>query len=188
MRSRILTGSALGLALIAFGSTQAAACDDDCDRCDGYGYYAAPAYYAAPVYYRPAYAYAPVYYAAPVYSYYAPRTYYPGPAYYAPRGYGYPYGRPYYLGRGGYVDAGHAVRQKGYAAPAGVAARSTYAGAKAGKGASKAVASGFAPRPLPVVAAPAVKIKSSFPAAGNATRYTPTAYQGAQGAYGPPRR
>ena len=74
MRRRISTGSALALAVLALGSTQASACDDDCYRCDGYGYYAASAYYAAPVYYaRPAFAYAPpVYYAAPAYTYYTP--------------------------------------------------------------------------------------------------------------------
>ena len=91
MRRRILTGSALALAVFALGSTQAGACDDDCDRCGGYGYYAAPAYYTAPVYYaRPAFAYAPpVYYAAPAYGYYAPPAYYaPSPAYYAPPAYG----------------------------------------------------------------------------------------------------
>ena len=92
MRTRILTGSAVALAVLALGSTQASACDDDCYRCDGYGYYAASAYYAAPVYYaRPAFAYAPpVYYAAPAYTYYAPPAYYaPSPAYYAPPAYRY---------------------------------------------------------------------------------------------------
>src|SRR5437870_4736400 len=112
MRSGILTGSALTLGVLAMGSTQAAACDDECDYCSGYGYHAAYSYYA-----RPAYAYVPgPYYAAPAYAYYAPAySYYaPAPAYYAPPpAYGYPYSRPYYGWRAGYVDAGGAARHRG---------------------------------------------------------------------------
>ena len=59
MRNRILAGSALALAVLAMGSTQAAACDDDCGYCGaGYGY---GGYYGASYgyYARPAYAYVP---------------------------------------------------------------------------------------------------------------------------------
>ena len=79
MRSPILTGSALALAVLALGSRGAAACDwEDCDACGGYGY-VGYGYYAAPAYYgyhaRPAYAYVPaVYYAPPAYAYYAPAS------------------------------------------------------------------------------------------------------------------
>ena len=91
MRCSILSGSALALAVLAFGTTQASACDDDCGYCGaGYGYYGA-SYYG--YYARPAYAYVPgPYYAAPAYAYYAPAYYYPpAPAYYAPQPY-YGYG------------------------------------------------------------------------------------------------
>jgi hypothetical protein len=92
MYRRIGTGSALLLGMVAFGNTQATACD--CwSGCGGYGYggygyggngyYAAPtsAYYAAP---------APAYYAAPAPAYYAapaPAYAAPAPAYYADPGY-----------------------------------------------------------------------------------------------------
>ena len=86
MRSGILTGSALALAVLAMGSTQAAACDDGCGYCggySGYGGYGGYGYYAASYgyYARPAYAYAPApYYAAPAYGYYAPAYSYYAPA------------------------------------------------------------------------------------------------------------
>jgi len=136
MRSGILTGSALALAVLAMGSTQAAACDDDCDYCGGYGYYAASyGYYA-----RPAYAYVPgPYYAAP--AYYAPAySYYaPAPAYYAPPpAYGY-YGRPYYGWRAGYVDANAAGRRKGVVPGVNPTGRGMYAlGANPGQRTAKA--------------------------------------------------
>lgn len=139
MRSNILMGSALALAVLAMGSTQAAACDDDCDYCGGYGYYAASyGYYA-----RPAYAYVPgPYYAAPAYAYYAPAYSYYAPAaptYYAPPpAYGYPYGRPYYGWREGYVDAGAAAHHRGVPG-APPPARAMYAsGAKPGTQLAKA--------------------------------------------------
>ena len=177
MRSGILRGSALALAVLAIGSTQAAACDDDCDYCGGYGYYAASySYYA-----RPAYAYAPgPYYAAPAYAYYAPAySYYaPAPAYYAPPPtYGYPYGRPYYGWRAGYVDAGAAARHRGVPGTP-PPARGMYAlGAKAGPQLVKApkpghvgpaAAKAHSPIPIPrgVVAAPAKPPKPSFDAPG----------------------
>jgi hypothetical protein len=122
-----LTGPALALAVFALGSTGAAACDDDCDYCGGYGYvgygyYAAPAYYG--YYARPAYAYAPgPYYAAPAYAYYAPAYYAPSPAYYAPY---YGYRSPYYGGRWGYVDAA-AGRRKGVIPGVNPAPRGMYA-------------------------------------------------------------
>ena len=98
MCRHIGTGSALLLGMVAFGNTQATACD--CWwGCGGYGYYAAPtsAYYGvpAPAYYAtPAPAYyaapAPAYYAAPAPAYYAapaPAYNAPAPAYYADPGY-----------------------------------------------------------------------------------------------------
>jgi hypothetical protein len=151
MRSGILVGSALALAVLGIGSTQAAACDDDCDYC-GYGYYGA-SYYG--YYARPAYAYAPGPYAAPAYAYYAPAYYYaPAPAYYAPQPYyGYGgYGRPYYGWRGGYVDAG--ARRHGVAPGAPPPARGMYAAAKPAPRTAKA--------PTPAYVAPAV-IKAPKP-------------------------
>ncbi len=136
MRNRILAGSALALAVLAMGSTQAAACDDDCGYCGaGYGY---GGYYGASYgyYARPAYAYVPgPYYAAP--AYYAPAySYYaPAPAYYAPPpAYGY-YGRPYY----GWVDANAAGRRKGVVPGVNPAGRGMYAlGANPGQRTAKA--------------------------------------------------
>lgn len=215
MRSGILRGSALALAVLAMGSTQAAACDDDCDYC-GYGYYGA-SYYG--YYARPAYAYAPgPYYAAPAYAYYAPAYYYaPAPAYYAPQPYyGYGgYGRPYYGGRAGYVDAG--ARRHGVVPGAAPPARGMYAAAKPGPRTAKALAPGYvapavikapkpnraapgilaaAPKPpKPALGAPAGVAKHARPDArfpiasyGSQPRYTPTAYYAVPGGYGPPRR
>lgn len=181
MRKRILTGSALALAIFAFGSTRAAACDDDCDRCDGYAYYVAPAYYAAPVYYaRPAFAYAPpVYYAAPAYAYYAPPTYYARPAYYAPPVYGYPYARPYYLGRGGYVGAG-------YVSVTNPAGRSKYAsGANRSQQVNKALAASYRARAVSAAAANHIKPERKATVASNGVqgKYVPTANYGGPGGY-----
>jgi hypothetical protein len=138
MRSNILTGSALALAVLAMGSTQAAACDD-CGYCGGYsgyggyaGYsgYGGYGYYAASYgyYARPAYAYAPApYYAAPSTATMHPPTpitrrrpptavLRPPTMLLRPLTAG-PYGRPYYGWRAGYVDASAAARRRGVPAP-----------------------------------------------------------------------
>ena len=179
MRRGILTGSALALAVLALGSTRAAACDDDCDRCDGYGYYAAPAYYV-----RPAFAYAPpVYYAAPAYAYYAPPPYYARPAYYAPA-YGYPYAQPSYLGRGGYVDAGRNDPRKGRVAADKPAGRGPYAfAANPGLGGIKAPGSNSNPAKVSGFAAKQKKLGiTATPASyGTQAKYVPTAYYGGPG-------
>ena len=198
MRTRILTGSAVALAVLALGSTQASACDDDCYRCDGYGYYAASAYYAAPVYYaRPAFAYAPpVYYAAPAYTYYAPPAYYaPSPAYYAPPAYrypyAYPYARPYYFGRGGHVDATHNGRPRGDVPTGNVAKRGIYASAaNAGLRGIKAPAPNYNPVKVSVFPTKQKKPGSNVPVAGYAVqgKLTPTAYYAGPGGYVGPRR
>jgi hypothetical protein len=209
MCSRILTGSALALAVLALGSTGAAACDwDDCDACGGYGSYAATAYYGYHA--RPAYAYAPaVYYAPPAYAYYAPAYYAPAPAYYAPPAYGYPYARPYYGGRGGYVDAAGDSRHKGPIPAAIPTARGMYAsGGNPGQRTTKAPNPNYGTRAVVaaaakipnqrygargVAAAAADRIKpvSNVPVApsyGAQGRYVPTAYYGGPEGYVGPRR
>lgn len=201
MRSQILTGSALTLAVLALGSTGAAACDwDDCDACGGYGYYAASAYYGYHA--RPAYAYVPeVYYAPSAYAYYAPAYYAPSPAYYAPApayyappAYGYPYARPYYGWRGGYVDAAGDGRHKGPMRAAIPTARGMYAlGANPGQRTTKAPNPNHGTRG--VVAAAAKVLNPSYGARGvaaaAANRIKPAnnvpvaAGYGAQGKYVP---
>jgi hypothetical protein len=193
MRARTLAGSALALAVLALGSTQAGACDDDCDRCGGYGYYAAAAYYAAPAYYaRPAFAYAPpAYYAAPAYAYAPPAYYAPSPAYYAPPAYGHPYARPYYLGRGGYVDATRNGRPRGDVLPGNVAKRGIYASAaNPGPRVIKAPAPNYNAVKVSVFPAKQKKPGSHVPAAGYAVqgKHIPTAYYVGPGGYIGPRR
>jgi hypothetical protein len=173
MRRHILTGSALALAVFAMGSTSAAACDDDCDYCGGYGYYAASyGYYA-----RPAYAYvpgpyyaAPAYY-APAYAYYAPAyapAYYaPSPAYYAPYG----YRSPYWGGRWGYVDAAGG-RRKGVIPGVNPTTRGMYAlGANPGPHPAKTLNASY-------IAPAAVKAPSS-------SHFAPAAAKAAKPSYDP---
>ena len=198
MGRRISTGSALALAVLALGSTQASACDDDCYRCDGYGYYAASAYYAAPVYYaRPAFAYAPpVYYAAPAYTYYAPPAYYaPSPAYYAPPAYRYPYAYrtpgPTISGAEAMSMPTHNGRPRGDVPTGNVAKRGIYAfAANPGLRGIKAPAPNYNPVKVSVFPAKQKKLGSNVPAAGYAVqgKLTPTAYYAGPGGYVGPRR